>query len=44
MLYIPKNPENLNVETDEEVKYFVHINFRDYFESVWEKLYSKLSE
>ena len=44
MLYIPKNAENLKVETDEEVKYFVHINFRDYFKSAWEKLYSKLSE
>ena len=44
MLYIPKIDDYLKIFTDEEVKVFVPINFREYFKSTKEKLYSKLNE
>ena len=37
MLYIPKIDEYLKILTDEEVKDFVPINFREYFESIREE-------
>ena len=44
MLYIPKIDDYLKILTDEEVKYFVAINFSEYFKSAREKLNSKLNE
>ena len=44
MLYIPKIVDYLKILTDEEVKDFLAINFKEYFKSPREKLYSKLSE
>ena len=44
MLYIPKIGDYLNILTDDEVKDSVVINFREYFKSMKEKLYSKLNE
>ena len=37
MLYIPKIDECLEILSDEEVKDFVAINFRDYFNSIKEE-------
>ena len=36
MLYIPKIDDCLKILTDEEVKDFVAINFREYFTSIEE--------
>ena len=44
MLYITKIDDYLKILTDKEVKDFVAINFRKYFKSTTEKLYSRLSE
>ena len=44
MLYIPKIDDYFKILTDEEVKDFIPINFREYFKSTREKLCSKLSE
>ena len=44
MLYIPKIGDSLKILTDEEAKDFILINFGEYFKSLGEKLYSKLSE
>ena len=44
MLCIPKIDDYLKIFADEEVKDFVLINFREYFKSTKEKLYSKLNE
>ena len=44
MLYIPKIDDYLKILSDDEVKDFVAMNFREYFRSRKEKLYSKLSE
>ena len=44
MLYIPKIDDYLKILGDDEVKDFVAMNFREYFRSRKEKLYSKLSE
>ena len=44
MLYIPEIGDYLKILTDEEVKDFAAINFRDYFKFKRKKLYSKLSE
>ena len=44
MLYIPKVDDFLKILTDDEVKDFVAINFREYFKSAREKLYTKLNE
>ena len=44
MLCIPKIDDYLKIFTDKEVKDFVPINFREYFKSTKEKLYSKLNE
>ena len=44
MLYIPKIDDYLKILTDDEVKYFVAINFSEYFKCAREKLYSKLNE
>ena len=43
MLYIPKIDNFLKILAD-EVKDFVAINFREYFKSAREKLYTKLNE
>ena len=43
MLYIPKIDHFLKILAD-EVKDFVAINFREYFKSAREKLYTKLNE
>ena len=43
MWYIPKIGDCSKTLTDDEVKDFVVINFGEYFKSVREKLYSKLS-
>ena len=37
MLYIPKVNDYLKILTDEEVKYFVAINFSEYFKSIREE-------
>ena len=37
MLYIPKIDDYLKILTDEEVKYFVAINFSEYFQSIREE-------
>ena len=37
MLYIPKINDYLKILTDEEVKYFVAINFSEYFKSTREE-------
>ena len=37
MLYIPKINDYLEIFTDEEVKDFVAINFREYFKLIEEK-------
>ena len=44
MLYILKIDDYLKILTDDEVKYFVAIQFSEYFKSTKEKLYSKLNE
>ena len=44
MFYIPKTGNYLKILTDDEVKDFVAITFSEYFKSIREKLYSKLSE
>ena len=44
MLYIPNTDEYLKILTDDEMKYIVVKNFTEYFKSVRERLYSKLSE
>ena len=44
MLYIQKINGYLKILTDDEVKDFLVINFGEYFKSMREKLYSKLSE
>ena len=44
MLYIQKINGYLKILTDDQVKDFVVINFGEYFKSMREKLYSKLSE
>ena len=44
MLYIPKIDDYLKILTDDEVKDFVVLHFREKFKSIKEKLYSKLSE
>ena len=44
MLYIPKIDDYLKILTDEEVKYFIAINFNEYFKSIRANLYPKLSE
>ena len=41
---IPRIADCLKILTDEEVKNFVLINFGEYFKSMREKLYSKLSQ
>ena len=43
-MYIPKIEDLLKILTDDEVKYFVVINFDEYSKSLIEKLYSKLSK
>ena len=43
MFYFPKIVDFLKNFTDNEVKDFVVINFGEYFKSMREKLYSKLS-
>ena len=43
MLYIPKIDNFFKILAD-EVKDFVAINFREYFKSAREKLYTKLNE
>ena len=42
MLFIPKTDNYLKFLTDNEVKYFVFINFGECFKSTKEKLHSKL--
>ena len=37
MLYIPKIDDYLKILTDEELKDFVAINFREYFKSIREE-------
>ena len=44
MLYIPKIGSYVEILTDDEVKDFVAINFRQFLKSTREILYSKLSE
>ena len=44
MLYIPKFNDYLKILTDEEVRDFVALNFREYFKSTREKLHAKLRE
>ena len=44
MLYIQKIDGYLKILTDDELKDFVVINFREYYESAREKLYAKLSD
>ena len=44
MLHIPKISVSLKILTDEEVKNLVAIHFSEYFKSIREALYSKLSE
>ena len=44
MLHIPKIGNDLKILTDDEVKDFVVIHFSEYFKSMRETLYSKLSE
>ena len=44
MLYIPKIDKYLKILTDEEQEDFVVINFREYFKSIKENLYSKLNK
>ena len=44
MLYIQKIADYLKILSNEEVKYFLLIDFDEYFQSTKEKLYSKLSE
>ena len=44
MLYIPKIDDYLKILTDEEVKYFVAINFSEYLKFAREKLYFSLNE
>ena len=44
MLYIPRIGGYLKVLTDDKVKEFLVMSFDEYFQSLREKLYSKLSE
>ena len=44
MLYIPKIGSYVEILTDDEVKDFVAINFRQFLKSTREILYSNLSE
>ena len=44
MLYISKIDDYLKILTEDEVKEFAAINFREYFKSTKEKLYFKVSE
>ena len=44
MLFISKTGNYLKILADHEVRDFVVINFSEYFESIREKLYSKLNE
>ena len=44
MLFISKTGNYLKILADDEVRDFVVINFSEYFESIGEKLYSKLNE
>ena len=44
MLYTPKIDDYLKILTETEKKYFVAINFSEYFKSTKETLYSKLSK
>ena len=44
MLYIPNTYDYLKILTDDEMKYIVVKNFTEYFKSMRERLYSKLSE
>ena len=44
MLFISKIGNYLKILADDEVRDFVVINFSEYFESIREKLYSKLNE
>ena len=44
MLYIPKVGDSLKILTDDEVKNFVAINFREYFKSTRKELNFQLNE
>ena len=44
MLYIPKTGDHLSILIDNEIKDFKDINFDEYFKSMREKLFFKLSE
>ena len=44
MLYISKIDDYFKILTYEEVKDFVAISFSEFFQSITEKLYSKLNE
>ena len=44
MLYTPKIDDYRKILTETEKKYFVAINFSEYFKSTKETLYSKLSK
>ena len=44
MFHIPKIVSSVEIMTDDEVKDFVAINFRQFLKSTREILYSKLSE
>ena len=44
MLYIQKIGSSVEILTDDEVKDFIAINFRQFLKSAREILYSKLSE
>ena len=44
MLYIPKIDDYLKILTDNEVKYFVAVNFSEYFKSKRKNFYFKLSK
>ena len=44
MLYIPNTDDYLKILTGDEMKYIVVKNFTQYFKSMRERLYSKLSE
>ena len=44
MLYIPNIRYHLKILTEDEVKDFSAVNFREYFNYTREKLYSKLSK
>ena len=44
MLYIPKIGDYLKILTDDEVKNFVAINFREYFKPTRKKLNFQLNE